>query len=97
MEHLTLVGQSATDFRPVFDHIAALQAAGELRRLRGLLYFTDGLGIYPARRPPYDTAFIMLAGQGHPDHVPPWGIRVVLDEDGLQGEDYGYQTSQTGN
>ena len=84
MEHLTLIGQSATDFRPVFEHVAALQAAGQLSRLRGLLYFTDGLGIYPEKRPPYDAAFVMLAGQGHPDRVPPWGVRVVIDGDELQ-------------
>lgn len=86
MEHFELIGQSATDFRPVFEYIERLRAQGELRNLRGLLYFTDGLGTYPERRPPYDTAFVMLAEQGFPERVPPWGIRVVLDEDEIQGE-----------
>lgn len=84
MEHFELIGQSATDFRPVFQRVAALQAAGELTNLRGLLYFTDGLGVYPSRRPPFDTAFVMLAGQGFPERVPPWGIRVVLDADEIE-------------
>src|SRR5699024_10662059 len=56
MEHFQLTGQSATDFRPVFDHVEALRRKGELRDMRGLLYFTDGLGVYPTRRPDYDTA-----------------------------------------
>lgn len=81
MEDLTLAGQSATDFRPVFERVRALQEAGAFRDLRGLLYFTDGLGIYPARRPPVEAAFVLLAEQGFPERVPPWGIRVVLDED----------------
>ena len=84
MEHFTLIGQSATDFRPVFDRVAELQKAGAFHRLRGILYFTDGLGIYPSKRPPYDAAFVMLAGQGYPERVPPWGIRVVLDPDTLE-------------
>ena len=84
MEHFELIGQSATDFRPVFQRVAELQAAGELTNLRGLLYFTDGLGVYPSRRPPFDTAFVMLAGQGFPERVPPWGIRVVLDADEIE-------------
>lgn len=89
MEHFQLTGQSATDFRPVFAHVDGLIRKGELRDLRGLLYFTDGLGIYPARRPAYDAAFIMLSQQGFPERVPPWGIRVLLDEDELiQGEAY---------
>ena len=83
MEHFQLTGQSATDFRPVFAHVDCLLQKGELRDLRGLLYFTDGLGIYPARRPAYDAAFVMLAQQGFPERVPPWGIRVLLDEDEL--------------
>ena len=83
MEHFQLTGQSATDFRPVFAHVDGLIRKGELRDLRGLLYFTDGLGIYPARRPAYDAAFVMLAQQGFPERVPPWGIRVLLDEDEL--------------
>ncbi|MBM6975399.1 vWA domain-containing protein [Intestinimonas butyriciproducens] len=87
MEHFQLTGQSATDFRPVFDHVEALRRKGELRDLRGLLYFTDGLGVYPTRRPDYDTAFVMLAHQGFPERVPPWGIRVLLDEDDLDQED----------
>lgn len=86
MEHFELIGQSATDFRPVFVHVEHLRAQGELSDLRGLLYFTDGLGTYPEKRPPYDTAFVMLAERGFPERVPPWGIRVVLDEDKIQGE-----------
>ena len=84
MEHFTLIGQSATDFRPVFARVNELQKAGAFHRLRGILYFTDGLGIYPSKRPPYDAAFVMLAGQGYPERVPPWGIRVVLDPDILE-------------
>ena len=83
MEHFQLTGQSATDFRPVFAHVDGLLQKGELRDLRGLLYFTDGLGIYPSRRPPFETAFVMLSGQGFPERVPPWAIRVLLDEDEL--------------
>ncbi|MDO4271111.1 MAG: VWA-like domain-containing protein [Eubacteriales bacterium] len=78
MEHFELIGQSATDFRPVFGHVGKLIREGAFHHLRGLLYFTDGLGLYPKKRPPYDAAFVMLEGQCYPDQVPPWGIRVVL-------------------
>ena len=83
MEHFELIGQSATDFRPVFVHVQKLLDEGAFRHLRGLLYFTDGLGIYPAKRPPYEAAFVMLAGQGSCENVPPWAIRLMLDEDEL--------------
>ena len=78
MDHFELVGGSATDFRPVFRHVADLQAEGAFTNLRGLLYFTDGCGIYPQKRPPYDTAFILLEEPGFHVRTPPWAIRLVL-------------------
>ncbi len=83
MERFQLSGGSATDFRPVFEHIERLRAAGELRGLRGLIYFTDGMGIYPKKRPPYETAFIMTEPP-IPVEVPPWAIRLSLTESELE-------------
>ena len=60
MDHFQLSGGSATDFRPVFAHVEQLLAQGAFTRLRGLIYFTDGMGIYPKKRPPYETAFVMM-------------------------------------
>lgn len=86
MSHFELIGQSATDFRPVFEHVDQLVAEGAFHSLRGLLYFTDGLGLYPKKRPKYDAAFVMLEGECWPDIVPPWGIRVILREDEILTE-----------
>ncbi|MBO5543495.1 MAG: hypothetical protein J5949_02555 [Oscillospiraceae bacterium] len=76
MEDLPLSGGSATDFRPVFDHVDQLVAAGSFTRLRGLLYFTDGMGIYPTKRPDYETAFILLEEPPLSVKIPPWAIRI---------------------
>ncbi len=79
MEDFRLVGGSATDFRPVFEHVAKLQEAGAFASLRGLLYFTDGMGIYPEKRTPYETAFILLGEPPLSVKTPPWAIRLVLE------------------
>ena len=84
MEHFQLVGGSATDFRPVFAHVAELQKAGAFTSLRGLIYFTDGMGIYPRKRPPYDTAFVLLEEPPLSVKMPPWAIRLVVDLPGLE-------------
>lgn len=84
MENFQLTGGSATDFRPVFDHVEELREAGAFTSLRGLLYFTDGMGIYPQKRPPYETAFILLEEPPLSVKVPPWAIRLVLDLPGLE-------------
>ena len=61
--------------------IVKLRAQGTLRNLQGVLYFTDGKGIYPSRRPPYDVAFLFLdTGEPVPD-VPPWAMRLMLEPD----------------
>ena len=79
MDEFDLAGGSATDFRPVFQRVAELQAAGAFTSLRGLIYFTDGMGIYPQKRPPYDTAFVLLEEPPVSFKMPPWAIRMVLD------------------
>ena len=53
--------------------------------LRGLLYFTDGMGTYPAKRPAYDTAFLFLGERFDDANVPPWAMKVVLDEEEFTG------------
>lgn len=84
MEDFHLMGGSATDFRPVFRHVEELRAAGELAGLRGLIYFTDGMGRYPEKRPPYETAFIMMKDPAVAVDAPPWAIRLTLTEPELE-------------
>jgi len=84
MEEFELVGGSATDFRPVFARVEQLKKAGAFASLRGLLYFTDGMGIYPQKRPPWDTAFILLEEPPMAVKFPPWAIRLVLDTPALE-------------
>lgn len=44
-------------------------------------YFTDGLGVYPSKRPPYETAFLFLGDRFDDANVPPWAMKVVLEEE----------------
>ena len=77
-EAFTLVGGGGTDFRPAFARIEQLRAEGPLRDMQGVLYFTDGKGIYPAKRPPFDVAFLFLENGTPPPEVPAWAMRLVL-------------------
>ena len=84
MENFSLMGGSATDFRPVFEHVAELQVEGAFTFLRGLVYFTDGMGVYPRKRPPYDTAFVLLEEPPLSVKMPPWAIRLVVPTPALE-------------
>ena len=83
MADFTVSGQGGTDFRPAFEYVNILLRQGAFRRLRGLLYFTDGEGIYPVQRPVYDTAFVFVKDQYTDISVPPWAIKLILEPDQL--------------
>ncbi len=38
------------------------------------------MGIYPKKRPPYETAFVMMEDPAIRVEVPPWAIRLTLTE-----------------
>lgn len=75
-----LKGFGSTDFRPVFDYVDEQILKGEFENLKGLIYFTDGYGIYPDRMPDYDTIFVFLNEDDKKPRVPVWAIQVVLGE-----------------
>lgn len=81
---MDLRGFGGTDFRPVFDTVDRLLQEKKLQQLDGLLYFTDGVGQYPLRQPPYKTAFIFYREDYLSPHVPPWAIRAVLTPDNIK-------------
>jgi hypothetical protein len=75
-----LTGFGSTDFRPVFEYVDKLRDDGELRHIKGLIYFTDGYGVYPGSMPDYDVAFVFLSEDDRAPSVPPWASKLVLDE-----------------
>ncbi len=78
MDNLTLYGEGGTDFRPAFEYVDALLQQGEFTDLRGLIYFTDGYGIYPRKVPDYQTAFVFLQEDYTDVDVPAWAIKLVV-------------------
>ncbi|MGN0427637.1 MAG: VWA-like domain-containing protein, partial [Agathobacter sp.] len=77
MNRFTIVGGGGTDFRPAFSYVDELIESKKLKDLSGLLYFTDGKGIYPKKRPSYKTAFLFLEDYEE-ENVPAWAIRLRL-------------------
>lgn len=92
MQYGKLTGFGATDFRPVFAYVESLREQKEFEDLKGLIYFTDGYGIYPERMPDYKVIFAFLDEDENRSPVPPWSMKVVLEEDGLEEAGNEYQT-----
>lgn len=83
LQSFHLLGGGGTDFRPAFRYINQLVEEGQLPQLKGILYFTDGQGIYPAKRPDYQTAFLFMADYDE-TQVPPWAMRLRLEPTDLR-------------
>lgn len=90
MQGLTLYGEGGTDFRPAFTYVDDLIGKGEFEDLRGLIYFTDGYGIYPRKMPAYQTAFVFMQEDCQDVDVPAWAIKLTLGETDLEERMNGY-------
>ena len=85
-----VLGRSESFFKKVNVHIiqcdeevqsdVKITCDGEFEHLRGLLYFTDGYGIYPEKMPGYQTAFVFAEEEAEERQVPPWAMKIMLDE-----------------
>lgn len=81
LKTMQIRGLGGTDFRPVFEYVEQLRHNKEFTNLKGLIYFTDGYGAFPAKKPDYDTAFVFVDDEYNNPDVPPWAIKLVLQKD----------------
>lgn len=81
LKTMQIHGLGGTDFRPVFEYVDQLIKNHEFTNLKGLIYFTDGLGKFPACKPDYDTAFVYVDDDYNNPEVPPWAIKLVLQKE----------------
>ena len=85
MDEFRVRGFGGTDFRPVFAYVNDLRKQGELTNLKGLLYFTDGLGTFPSSPPEYESAFIFMQNdEDFSPKVPPWAIKLMISEQDIE-------------
>ena len=86
IENISIVGGGSTDFNPVFNRINNQIMKNEIKPPKGLIYFTDGCGIYPKAVPRYETTFIFYE-DGRTDNnynVPYWAMKLILGKEDLQ-------------
>ena len=83
LNNMQFKGFGGTDFRPVFQMVNQLVADKEFTHLKGLIYFTDGYGTFPERKPDYETAFVFVRDNYDIPAVPPWAIKLILEPEDL--------------
>ena len=81
LKNMKIHGLGGTDFRPVFEFTQKLIDEKEFTNLKGLVYFTDGYGTFPAKKPNFDAAFVFIDDEYNNPDVPAWAIKLVLQKD----------------
>ena len=79
-EQLVIHGRGGTDFRPVFEEVERMREKREFSDLKALIYFTDGDGIYPEKKPDYETAFVFVKKSEKMDRIPGWAKKLLVTE-----------------
>ena len=86
LKTMRIRGLGGTDFRPVFKYVEKLRQEKEFTNLKGLIYFTDGYGTFPVKKPDFETAFVFLDEEGDNLEVPPWAIKLILQPGDIRGK-----------
>jgi len=93
---LVIRGRGGTNFTPVFDLVEKLRRGGALKRLKGLIYFTDGDGVYPRKPTPYETAFVFATRKALSYSLPKWIVPLCLEREAQDANVTGRVSVQTG-
>ncbi len=81
LDGLKLFGGGATDFRPVFAYVEDLVGKRAFDDLKGMIYFSDGYGIYPVKQPDFDVIFAFPGNDPGRPEPPVWSMKAIIEED----------------
>lgn len=79
-DRLSIAGRGGTNFTPVFDRVKQMLETGNIKKLKGLLYFSDGDGVYPREKPPCETAFIFPDFRFLELKIPEWVVKICINQ-----------------
>lgn len=81
INNITLKGFGGTDFRPVFDYTENILKTDKNKTFNGVIYFTDGDGIYPKTSPQYKNVFVIHDNGFDKAKMPLWATPIYMDID----------------
>lgn len=83
MNNLVLHGFGGTNFTPVFQYVDELYEKESKKEINGLIYFTDGDGIFPEKMPPYKNVFVIHDNGFDKKRFPIWATPLYIDKNKL--------------
>ncbi|MBQ4103128.1 MAG: VWA domain-containing protein [Clostridia bacterium] len=83
IKNISLKGFGGTDFRPVFKYVDEIFTSSQKNEVNGLIYFTDGDGIYPKQMPKFKSLFVINDSCFDKSKMPLWATPLFIDNDDL--------------
>lgn len=83
IKNIILKGFGGTDFRPVFKYVDEIFESSQRNEVNGLIYFTDGEGVYPVQMPKYKSVFVISDNCFDKSKMPLWATPLFIDNDDL--------------
>ena len=83
INNINLKGFGGTDFRPVFDYAEELLNSDRNKTFNGVIYFTDGDGMYPEKAPEYKNVFFINDNGFDKCKMPVWATPIYMDIDDI--------------
>lgn len=81
INNLIIKGGGGTDFCPVFKFVDELIFQCKIKKLKGLLYFTDGIGLFPTKIPKYESVFVFYDEFFNSYTTPSWAKKLILTKE----------------
>jgi predicted metal-dependent peptidase len=83
MNNLVLHGFGGTNFIPVFQYVDEIFSSSKQNEINGLIYFTDGEGVYPKQMPKFKSVFLINDSCFDKSKMPLWATPLFLDSEDL--------------
>ena len=83
IKNLSLKGFGGTDFRPCFQYVEEILNSSQPNEIDGLIYFTDGEGVYPKQMPKFKSVFVINDSCFDKSKMPLWATPLFIDNEDL--------------
>ncbi len=83
IKNLSLKGFGGTDFRPSFQYVEEILNSSQPNEIDGLIYFTDGEGVYPKQMPKFKSVFVINDSCFDKSKMPLWATPLFIDNEDL--------------
>lgn len=89
IDNFTVYGGGGTDFCRPLEYVQNLKEQMVFKKLKGVIYFTDGYGVFPKTSLGFETVFVFCIDEEYITNeisVPSWAMKLVVTKNEIMEE-----------